>query len=114
MDGLSASEITTIVGVVIAAGGTIAGAAKVTWSWMTGLVERFQQEATVARQQFLAENTAARSDFLRCLREIEDRREKADQTVLIAVQDLSEAMISIKEILRERGIPAPQPLGVNP
>lgn len=98
---------TTLVASGLAGLGTLAAAARVFWGWFTSLIERFHTEAGAARSEFLKETAAARADFLSALRDIEVRRDAQDTKVGEAIGDLHGTMISIREILRERGIAAP-------
>lgn len=87
--------------------GAVWALAKMTWSWMMKLVERFQEEAAQARKDFVAETGAARKEFLQGLKDLEEQRQLSEQRVHDSLNSLKDTMTGIHEILRERGIPGP-------
>lgn len=109
MDGVAdlLPNAPTLVGFALATGAALAAAARVSWGWLTGLIDRFQTDAKESRKEFLDESKAARVDFLTGLRDLEARRDLADERLHATLTNLQLSMASMHEVMRERGVPAP-------
>lgn len=86
----------TLVALAVASVGAIGTATKLAWTWMTGLIDKFQAEAVQARK-----------DFLEGLQKLEGQRQDSEKRVHETLNNFHETLVGIHEILRERGIPGP-------
>lgn len=93
------ADTSELVMLLVTAAGAAAAATKLVWTWLTKLVDRFQDDAAAMRTEFVLEARDARHDFLSGLEKLENARLQAHRETLVKLEVLSEGVVSIKDAL---------------